>query len=92
MRTLAITEPREARGRGVGVRAALCERAQSYAAALVLTLLFMGATLPSPLYVIYRDELHFSQVMLTLIYAVYFGAAMATEREHLLSCPTRVSS
>jgi Major Facilitator Superfamily len=78
MRTMAITEHREARGRGVGVRAALRERAQSYAAAFVLTLLFMGATLPSPLYVIYRDELHFSQVMLTLIYAVYFGAAMAT--------------
>jgi len=54
------------------------ERAPSYAAALVLTLLFMGATLPSPLYVIYRDELHFSQVTLTLIYAVYFAGAMAT--------------
>jgi len=38
----------------------------------------MGATLPSPLYVIYRDELHFSQVTLTLIYAVYFAGAMAT--------------
>ena len=44
----------------------------------MLTLLFMGATLPSPLYVIYRDELHFSQVMLTLVYAVYFAGAMAT--------------
>jgi MFS family permease len=56
----------------------LRERAPSYAAALVLTLLFMGATLPSPLYVMYRDELHFSQVTLTLIYAVYFAGAMAT--------------
>ncbi|HEY7669484.1 MAG TPA: MFS transporter [Hyphomicrobium sp.] len=54
------------------------ERVPSYAAALVLTLLFMGATLPSPLYVMYRDELHFSQVTLTLIYAVYFAGAMAT--------------
>src|SRR5262249_3027888 len=76
--TMAIAESREARGRRVGVRSALRQRAQSYAAALVLTLLFLGARLPSPLYVIYRDELHFSQVMLTLIYAVYFGAAMAT--------------
>ena len=77
---MAISESREARGRRAGVRAALRERAQSYAAALVLTLLFMGATLPSPLYVIviYRDELHFSQVTLTLIYAVYFAGAMAT--------------
>ena len=69
---------RESRDRRVGGRAALRQSAQSYAAALVLTLLFMGATLPSPLYVIYRDELHFSQVMLTLVYAVYFAGAMAT--------------
>ena len=68
----------ESRDRRVGGRAALRQSAQSYAAALVLTLLFMGATLPSPLYVIYRDELHFSQVMLTLVYAVYFAGAMAT--------------
>ena len=51
---------------------------QATPAALVLTLMFMGATLPSPLYVIYRDELHFSQITLTLIYAVYFAGAMAT--------------
>ena len=68
----------KSRDRRVGGRAALRQSAQSYAAALVLTLLFMGATLPSPLYVIYRDELHFSQVMLTLVYAVYFAGAMAT--------------
>ena len=73
-----MPEPRESRDRRVGGRAALRQSAQSYAAALVLTLLFMGATLPSPLYVIYRDELHFSQVMLTLVYAVYFAGAMAT--------------
>ena len=48
------------------------------AAASVLMLTFMGATLPTPLYVIYRDELHFSQITLTLIYAVYFGGALAT--------------
>jgi hypothetical protein len=58
MKAMAIAEFREARGREAGVRPGLRERAQSYAAALVLTLLFMGATLPSPLYVIYSDELH----------------------------------
>ena len=78
MKAMAIAEFREARGRKADVRPGLRERAQSYAAALVLTLLFMGATLPSPLYVIYRDELHFSQVTLTLDYAVYFAGAMAT--------------
>src|SRR6516162_4778657 len=47
-------------------------------AATVLMLVFMGATLPGPLYLIYRDELHFSQVTLTLIYAVYFASAVVT--------------
>ena len=75
---MAVASSREARSRKAGVGERMRERAPSYAAALVLTLLFMGATLPSPLYVIYRDELHFSQVTLTLIYAVYFGGAMAT--------------
>jgi MFS family permease len=78
MVAMAVAESREARGRKAGVAARLPERWQSYAAALVLTLMFMGATLPSPLYVIYRDELHFSQITLTLIYAVYFAGAMAT--------------
>src|SRR5215831_1782415 len=47
-------------------------------AATALMLMFMGATLPGPLYLIYRDELHFSQVTLTLIYAVYFASAVVT--------------
>jgi len=75
---MAVASSREVRSRKAGVGERMRERAPSYAAALVLTLLFMGATLPSPLYVIYRDELHFSQVTLTLIYAVYFAGAMAT--------------
>ena len=54
-----VASSREARSRKAGVGERMRERAPSYAAALVLTLLFMGATLPSPLYVIYRDELHF---------------------------------
>jgi MFS family permease len=73
---MALVETRDTRGRKAA--GGLRERAPSYAAALVLTLMFMGATLPSPLYVIYRDELHFSQITLTLIYAVYFAGAMAT--------------
>ena len=50
----------------------------AFGAATVLMLMFMGATLPGPLYLIYRDELHFSQVTLTLIYAVYFASAVLT--------------
>jgi MFS family permease len=75
---MVLAESREAPGQTQGLGGRLRERVPSYAAALVLTLLFMGATLPSPLYVIYRDELHFSQVTLTLVYAVYFAGAMAT--------------
>jgi hypothetical protein len=44
MKAMAIAEFREARGRKAGVEPGMRERAQSYAAALVLTLLFMGAT------------------------------------------------
>src|SRR6476646_656826 len=86
MKAMAIAEFREARGRKAGVKPGIRESAQSYAAALVLALLFMGATLPPPLYVIYRDELHFSQVTLTLVYAIHFAGAMATAflpRAHL---------
>ena len=76
---MAIAAWGEARGRRGGVRGKRCASVRKATpAALVLTLLFMGATLPSPLYVIYRDELHFSQVTLTLIYAVYFAGAMTT--------------
>src|SRR3954471_22696971 len=36
-----------------------------------VAVLYAGSTLPTPLYVIYSRTLHFSQVTLTLIYAVY---------------------
>ena len=48
---MVLAETRDTRGRKEA-REGLRERVPSYAAALVLTLLFMGATLPSPLYVI----------------------------------------
>ena len=48
---MVVASSREARSRKAGVGERMRERAPSYAAALVLTLLFMGATLPSPLYV-----------------------------------------
>ena len=54
------------------------ERAPSYARRSRADAHVHGRHLPSPLYVIYRDELHFSQITLTLIYAVYFAGAMAT--------------
>lgn len=36
-----------------------------------LAAIFVGATLPTPLYALYRKEFGFGEVMLTLIYAVY---------------------
>jgi MFS family permease len=47
------------------------------AAAIVLMLIFNSANLPSPLYVIYRDRFHFSEIMLTLIFAVYVIGSFA---------------
>jgi MFS family permease len=41
------------------------------AAAVVLALVFNAANLPSPLYVIYKDRFGFSEITLTLVFAVY---------------------
>jgi MFS family permease len=37
----------------------------------LIAVAFMGSTLITPLYVLYRREFHFSEIMLTLIYATY---------------------
>lgn len=47
------------------------------AAAVVLALVFNAANLPTPLYVIYRDRFHFSEITLTLIFAAYVVGAMS---------------
>lgn len=39
--------------------------------AAALAIAYVLSTLPTPLYVLYRDAFHFSQIMLTLVYAVY---------------------
>src|SRR4051794_20547720 len=46
-------------------------------AATELALMFVGATLPTPLYPLYRDAFGFSGVTLALIYAVYVLGNMA---------------
>jgi MFS family permease len=45
------------------------------AAALAIT--YVLSTLPTPLYVLYREGFHFSQIMLTLVYAVYIVGTTA---------------
>src|ERR1700689_2285247 len=46
--------------------------------ALVLAVTMLGTTLPTPLYVIYQDQWHFSAAMVTVIFAVYAAAVLAT--------------
>src|SRR5690242_15769281 len=36
-----------------------------------IAVIYLLSTIPTPLYVVYRQAFHFSQIMLTVIYAVY---------------------
>ncbi len=44
--------------------------------AYALLMLFVGTTIPTPLYRVYQQELHFSSGMLTLVFAVYVFALL----------------
>jgi MFS family permease len=46
--------------------------------ALILTATMLGTTLPTPLYVIYQAQWHFSAGVVTVTFAVYAAAVMAT--------------
>src|ERR1700677_1112282 len=46
--------------------------------ALVLAVTMLGTTLPTPLYVIYQGRWHFSAAMVTVTFAVYAAAVIAT--------------
>ncbi len=46
--------------------------------ALVLTCTMLGTTLPTPLYVIYQSRWHFSAALVTVTFAVYAAAVIAT--------------
>jgi MFS family permease len=46
--------------------------------ASVLTATMLGTTLPTPLYVIYQAQWHFSAAIVTVTFAVYAAAVMAT--------------
>ena len=45
--------------------------------AAVLTITMLGTTLPTPLYVIYQGQWHFSAVVVTVTFAVYAAAVLA---------------
>ncbi len=46
--------------------------------AVVLAVTMLGTTLPTPLYVIYQGRWHFSAAMVTVTFAVYAAAVIAT--------------
>ena len=46
--------------------------------ASVLAALMLGTTLPTPLYVVYQAQWHFSAAIVTVTFAVYAAAVMAT--------------
>jgi MFS family permease len=46
--------------------------------ALVLTITMLGTTLPTPLYVIYQAQWHFSAAIVTVTFAVYAAGVLAT--------------
>jgi MFS family permease len=68
-------DPPSAAGRG---RPAVSRRIAFWLVASVLTATMLGTTLPTPLYVIYQSQWHFSAAIVTVTFAVYAAAVMAT--------------
>jgi MFS family permease len=59
-------------------RPAVASRVAFWVAALILSITMLGTTLPTPLYVIYQAEWHFSAAIVTVTFAVYAVAVLAT--------------
>ncbi|HWE25885.1 MAG TPA: MFS transporter [Myxococcales bacterium] len=61
-----------------GVRGKLTTSAAVWAVAAELAAIFVLSTLPTPLYSLYRKEFGFSQIVLTVTYAVYVVGSLST--------------
>jgi MFS family permease len=70
----AAGQPASTRGTGPAAH----RRTGFWLVALVLTVTMLGTTLPTPLYVIYQSRWHFSAAVVTVTFAVYAAAVMAT--------------
>jgi MFS family permease len=57
---------------------AVAGRVAFWLAALILSITMLGTTLPTPLYVIYQAQWHFSAAIVTVTFAVYAVAVLAT--------------
>ncbi len=64
-----------AAGRG---RLAVPRRVAFWLLALAFTITMLGTTLPTPLYVIYQAQWHFSAAIVTVTFAVYAAAVLVT--------------
>ena len=60
--------------RGHGIRG----NAAAWIVAAEVAVIYILSTLPTPIYVIYRQQFHFSEITLTLIYAAYVVGTVAT--------------
>jgi MFS family permease len=56
----------------------VASRVAFWLAALILSITMVGTTLPTPLYVIYQAQWHFSAAIVTVTFAVYAVAVLAT--------------
>jgi MFS family permease len=59
-------------------RLAVPRRVAFWLVALILSITMLGTTLPTPLYVIYQGQWHFSAAIVTVTFAVYAAAVLAT--------------
>jgi MFS family permease len=62
---------------GASTRARLGRRAAFVAVAYAFVVTMMGTTLPTPLYPLYQEKLGFSELMVTIVFAVYAFAVIA---------------
>jgi MFS family permease len=70
------TDPREA---VVGTpRPTLGRRAALASAGFALAIAMLGTTLPTPLYALYRERFGFSELMVTVIFAIYAAGVIAS--------------
>jgi predicted MFS family arabinose efflux permease len=59
-------------------RPAVARRVAFWLVALILSITMLGTTLPTPLYVIYQAQWHFSAAIVTVTFAVYAVAVLVT--------------
>jgi MFS family permease len=63
---------------GGRTRPLVASRVAFWVAALILSITMLGTTLPTPLYVIYQAQWHFSAAIVTVTFAVYAVAVLVT--------------